>query len=351
VDLANRGVLWDNQNKYNIGLDAQFLRNRLSATFDAYKNYGYNLLTNLVSSPSILIGTPVPTENYSNVNAFGYEVSLTWRDRINKDWNYNVTTNFNWSDNKVLKRDVSTGDVGTFKDPTGKSTDMGYYGFHALGMFRTQADVDAWLAKYPNYKIFGNAPAPGMLYFEDVRGPKDASGKYSAPDGTITNDDQTYLTKKANNHYNLGINWGVSYKTLSLNVVMGMSWGGIGAIESSAINPATAYSNRPEFWTDHWTPENPNAKYPAPYYSFSYNVPTDFWWKSSFTFRVTTFNLSYSLPQRIANRAKFQGVKFYLIGTNPINFFNPYDYKDNINSSYDAFPVLRSFSFGVNLSL
>ncbi|HWJ26616.1 MAG TPA: hypothetical protein VNS32_08730 [Flavisolibacter sp.] len=40
VDLANRGVLWDNQNKYNVGLDAQFLRNRLSATFDAYKNYG-----------------------------------------------------------------------------------------------------------------------------------------------------------------------------------------------------------------------------------------------------------------------------------------------------------------------
>jgi hypothetical protein len=44
-------------------------------------------------------------------------------------------------------------------------------------------------------------------------------------------------------------------------------------------------------------------------------------------------------------------VRVYLIGTNPINFLNPYDYKDNANGSYDVFPQLRTYTFGLNLNL
>ena len=254
-------------------------------------------------------------------------------------------------DDKQIIVDQPVGNIGTYLDARGKSDDNGYLGYHSLGMFRTQTDVDSWLAKYPNYTEFGNAPKPGMLILQDVRGPKDASGNYTAPDGKITTDDQTYLNKHASNHYGLGFNWGVTYKTLSLNVVMGLSWGGVGAVESSARKVGNAYSNRPAFWADHWTPDNPNAKYPSPYYTFSYDVATDFWWRSSTSFRVTNFNLSYGLPQKWVSKAKINAAKIYLIGTNPINFFNPYNYKDNANGSYDVFPQLRTFTLGVNVNL
>jgi hypothetical protein len=269
-----------------------------------------------------------------------------------------VTTNFNWNDNRVLVADVPKGDIGTFKDQNGQSNDMGFYGYHALGILRTQAEVDAFVAQYHITDMLGYKPGtnnpirPGMLAYADIRGKQNAStGKYDGPDGVIDVNDQDYLKAKQDNHYGLGINWGVSYKTLSLNVVMGMSWGGVGSVESAARKVGTAYSNRPAFWSDHWTPDNTNAAYPSPYYTSTYDVATDFWWRSSFTFRVTTFNLSYSLPRDLTRKAGLNNVRLFLNGTNPINFFNPYNYKDNINGSYDVFPQLRTFNFGLNVNL
>jgi hypothetical protein len=48
-----------------------------------------------------------------------------------------------WSDNKQVKVDFDKGLTGTFRDPSGRSTDMGVLGLKSMGMLRTQADVDA----------------------------------------------------------------------------------------------------------------------------------------------------------------------------------------------------------------
>jgi TonB-linked SusC/RagA family outer membrane protein len=352
VDLANREVKWDNVDKYNVGIDMRFLKNRLSTSLDGFVDKRSDMLTALTSSPSILIGTSIPSENFAKVNTFGFEATATWKDNINKNWSYHVTTNFSWYDNKQLVVDVAKGNIGTYLDPTGKSTDMGYLGYHSLGIFRTQAEVDAWLAQYPSYTIFGQAPKPGMLYFQDIRGPQNtATGDYGKADGIITTVDQDFLKSKQENHYGLGINWGVAYKTIRLDVVMGMNWGGIGSVESAARKKAETYSNRPDFWTDHWNPYNTDAIYPSPFYVGTYDVATDFWWRSSFTFRVTNFNLSYSLPTNLIKKAGFNYVRIILTGINPISFFNPYSYKDNANGSYDVFPQLRSYSLGLNINL
>ena len=193
---------------------------------------------------------------------------------------------------------------------------------------------------------------PGMLYYADIRGKQDiTTGKYAGPDGIIDINDQDFLKAKADNHYSLGLNWGVAYKTISLNVVMGMSWGGIGSVESAARKLGTAYSNRPAFWADHWTTANINAAYPSPYYTSTYDVATDYWWRSAYSFRVTSMNLSYSLPGRISTKAGFNIARIYLTAINPLNFYNPYNYKDNANGSYDVFPQLRSFNLGLNFNL
>jgi len=351
VEIANREVHWDNVDKYNIGLDARFFNNRLSISTDAYIDYRSNMLSNLSSSPSILIGASLPSENFGKANTFGYELSTTWKDNINKDWSYKFTANFSWSDNKQIVIDQAKGLNGTYLDGLNKSSDMGFLGYKSLGILRSQEQVNALLAKYPNYKILGQAPMPGMLYFQDIRGPKDASGNYTAPDGTITSDDQDWLTPKQSNHYGLGFNMSVSYKKLSLNVVTGMSWGGIGSVESAARKVGNnIWQNRPAFWADHWTPDNPNAAYPSPYYAATYDVATDFWFRSSFTFRVTSLNLSYSLPQSLGKKFGFSNARVYMVGTNPFNLYNPYDYKDNVNGSYDVFPQLKTLTFGLNVN-
>lgn len=351
VEIANRAVHWDNVDKYNIGLDARFFNNRLSISTDAYIDYRSNMLSNLSSSPSILIGASLPSENFGKANTFGYELSATWKDNINKDWNYKITANYSWSDNKQIVIDQAKGLNGTYLDGLNKSSDMGFLGYKSLGILRSQAEVNALLAKSPNYKILGQAPMPGMLHFQDIRGPKDASGNYTAPDGTITSDDQDYLTPKQSNHYGLGFNMSLSYKKLSLNVVTGMSWGGISSVESAARKVGNnIWQNRPAFWADHWTPDNPNAAYPSPYYAATYDVASDFWFRSSFTFRVTSLNLSYSLPQAIGKKFGFSNARVYMVGTNPFNLYNPFDYKDNVNGSYDVFPQLKTLTFGLNVN-
>lgn len=348
VSIANYDLRWDDAIKYNAGIDMQFLNNRLSVSADAFLDHRKNQLTTLSSSVSLLIGATLPPENFSETKSFGYELSVGWKDNINSNWSYTINSFLSWSDNKMIIVDQPVGNVGTYLDVLGRSSDRGVYGFHYLGMFRSQQQVDDYLAKNPGYTIMGDAPKPGMLYYQDVRGPKDISGKYTGPDGKITEEDQDYLTPKSSNHYGLGFNFGITYKSLSLQVVSGMSWGGQNVRESAAIKKGSATSNRPEFWKDVWTPDNPNAAYPNPYYSNNYDRTSSFWFVSSFTWRVSNFNLSYTLPSRWASKAGFGSVRAFLVGTNPLNLYNPYSYRDN-TSNYDNYPAIRTFSLGLNV--
>ena len=348
--MANRQARWDDNTKYNVGIDAQFLKNRLSFTFDAYYDHRYNMLTALSSSVPLLVGATLPSENYATVNGFGTEISVGWNSKINNDWSYKVNTFFTWSDNKQVLVDVNRGLIGTYLDPTGRSSDMGVLAYHYLGMFRTQQDVDQYLEKNPGYTLFGAAPKPGMLYYQDVRGPKDASGQYTAPDGKITDADLDYLKPKASNHYGFGFNFSTSYKNLSFAAVIGGSFGGQAMVEGTARAQGTATANRPAFWADHWTPDNPNAKYPSPYYKDTYTVDSEFWYRSATQIAVRNFNVSYGLPTKWASKAKLNTARIYLVATNPLNLYNPYDYK-SYSGNYDAYPMLRSFSLGLNLGL
>lgn len=348
--MSNRQARWDNNTKYNFGIDAQFLKNRLSFGFDAFYDHRYNMLTALTSSVPLLVGATLPSENYASVDGFGYEISLGWSNKITSDWSYKINTFLSWNDNKQLKVDVDKGKLGTYEDPIGKSTDMGVQGYRYLGMFRTQQDVDSWLEKNPNYTIFGAAPKPGMLYYQDIRGPKDASGQYTAPDGKITDADLDFLTKKANNHYGLGFNVSTTYKNLTVSAIMGASFGGQAVIESSARSQATLTANRPQFWADHWTPQNTQAAYPSPYYRDAYNVVSEFWFVNALSAGMRNFNVSYNLPAQASKKLGLNNLKVYLVAVNPFNFYNPYSYK-TYSGSYDAYPTLRSFSLGLNLGL
>lgn len=346
--MSNPLVRWDNSTNFNAGLDATFLRDRLSFTADGYYNHNYNMLSNLTSSVAATVGAALPSENFGVVNTFGTEISIGWKDKIGSDFGYKINTFLSWSDNKYKKYDISTGLIGSDQDLTGKSGDQGVYGYKYIGMFRSQADVDAYLADHPGYKIFGQDPKPGMLYYEDISGTK-VNGQFTDPDGVITDADQTYLSKKKDNHWGAGLNWSVSYKSFNLAVLMGASWGGKSVVEGAAQKVATQYINRPAFWVDHWTEENTDAKYPSPFYTKSYDgVTSDFWLRSSTTVRVSNINLSYSLPEKRSRAMGLSNCRLFVVATNPFDLYNPYDYKSSYGA-YTSYPTLKSWSLGLNV--
>lgn len=350
--MPNPAARWDDDLKFNAGIDAKALNNRLSFTLDGFYDHRYNMLTSLTAAVPITVGSTISAENYNTINAYGYELSLGWNDRIGKNIDFNVGGFLAWSDAKAVKIDVDRGVIGTWEDPNGHSLDMGLKGYVYEGMFRTQADVDNFLTKNPDYTVMGKKPAPGMLYYKDIRGAKDPiTNQYAGPDGKIDENDQTFITNKANNHYSFGINVGAGYKGFRLDMVMSGSFGGVAQIESGARKQATSTSSRPAFWADHWTPENTNAAYPDPYYSTTYDLTSSFWSKSAFNFRMRTLNLSYTFPKFMTRKMGLEGLKVYLTATNPFNFYNPFDYRDNALGSYDVYPNLKTFAFGINVGL
>jgi len=359
ISMANSDVTWDDDTKINLGLDMQFLSNRLGVTVDAYQDYLRNMLAQPTASTPFLIGVSsgqIPTENNGSANVFGYELSVSWKDRVGKDISYYVSPFLSWNDNKILKKDQQAGIPGTWEDVIGGSADQGLKGFKTSGFFRTQAEVDAFMTTHPNYTIYGLKPAPGMLYYQDIRGQKNANapGGYDAPDGIIDDNDKTFLTKHQSNHYSGGFNFGGSYKNFTLQVITSLSWGGVSTIESDALSQGSATANRPNIWApgNYWTPETPNALLPSPYYmgKTGYNnVQSDFWLKSSFQFRMTNLNLSYAFPKNLSKKFGVADIRIYANMVNPFNFYNPFDYRDNGVSSYLNYPTVKTYTFGLNV--
>jgi TonB-linked SusC/RagA family outer membrane protein len=351
--INNPAVTWDHQTKLDYGIDAAFLKGRLTFTGDYWWSHLYKGLGGLTSTTPFTVGNTPPTENYYSNNTFGYELNVGWRDRITNDLSFNISTFFSWSDNKNIQEDISQGLIGTIQDHKGQSDDQGVLGYHSLGIIRTQADADAIIASRAqaaggaaNVKILGAIPQPGMINYEDLNG-----------DGVIGTDfsDQEYLSKKASNHKTLGFNFGITYKTLSLNVTSGASWGGTGTIPGTDINGFNGFrdytANKAVFWADHWTPDNPNAKYPSPAWTSNYAVTSDFWFVNSFTANIQNVNLSYTMPTKWIKVLGLASARLYGVCTNALSLYNPYPdhYKVGTGSLY-TYPTLRTFSFGLNAS-
>jgi TonB-linked SusC/RagA family outer membrane protein len=99
--IANELLQWESVTSKGIGLDASFLKQRLSLELDLYDKLTEGILT----SPSIYLTmgrATAPTQNTSDMQNRGVEITLGWRDKI-ADVNYSVSGNFAYNKNKVVK--------------------------------------------------------------------------------------------------------------------------------------------------------------------------------------------------------------------------------------------------------
>ncbi len=357
----NRDATWSDEFKNNVGIDARFMNNRLSLTMEGYFNKAYNILLERLGNTPVSVGGSMAPENYARVNTYGYEVSLGWADKIGEDFNYGVNTRFAWSDLTIKHIDYNEVDQQyPWNVRNGASEDVGMWGYDHLGMFMNQAEIDAYVSQYGIKSVFGtnvNDLKPGMLYYRDVRGPLQADGTFAAPDGIIDQNDQIQLSHKQNNLYSFGLTLKAGYKSFAFETVIAGSFGGyaeIGSTERKKLNNdiTRVYNNLPEIWGDIYDPEiNPTGTMPNPNWENIYNVSSDFWRVSAFRMRVTSMNLNYSLPKSLVERMKVSNARVYVSALNPFGLYSAFSYKDTYGTAWDAYPNLRTVSFGLNLTL
>ena len=161
-------------------------------------------------------------------------------------------------------------------------------GLRTIGMFRTQAEVDSWMARYPNYRLYDRVPQPGWLYFEDTNS-----------DGVISDSDMLPLYDNPTPFLSSGISLNLTYKEFSLSTNINAQFGGKIYYDSRARIAPAVNRNVLTLWQDRWTPDNPmEGKYPR-FDDPSLAKNSDFWAVDGTMIRINTMTLSYKAPQHL----------------------------------------------------
>jgi TonB-linked SusC/RagA family outer membrane protein len=366
----NRDVHWDKSYKANVGVDMNVLDSRLQMTFDAYREWNRDMLMNIAQTVPGTVGTQSAALNLGEMDSWGYEVGLTWRDKIGKDFKYHVGINTGYGDNKVLNMDFET-EYLYRQIQKGHRSDIGTWGMQSLGMFRSFQDIEEYFTKYNITSYLGMAKdkvRPGMLIYKDVRGAQQPDGTYAAPDGIVDKDNDQVALSNRSNPYGFTANLGAEWKNFSISAQVNASWGGYSLIPSSALKPGDGleFTNVPSFWnpdnmyvyqdvTDGAgnivLAQNRNAKYPNMAYSSVNSMSSSYWRVSGTRVRLNRLTLAYSVPSSLIKKVGIQSARLNVTGQNLLSLYNPYPYNfiDPMNS-YNAYPTLRQFTVGVNLT-
>ena len=374
TSAVNRDVHWDKSYKTNIGLDFQFLNKRLGVTFDWYYEKNREMLMNIAQDVPATVGTQSASVNLGEMNNWGWELSLNWRDKIGKDFKYRVGINTGYSDNEVLNMDFATQYVYR-QIQRGGRTDIGLWGMQCIGMFRSFQDIEEYFAKYNITSYMGmtkDKVRPGMLIYKDVRGAyDDATGTYAGPDGIVDKDnDQVHLSNRGN-IYGFTMNLGADWKGISLTAQFNANWGGYTTVPAQAIGVASGsnieFYNMPSFWNpDNMyvyqdiydgsgnlvMKENRDAYYPNLAYQSVNSVASSFWRISAARVTLNRLTLAYTLPKQWFQKVGVKNCRINVTGQNLINFYNPYPDKftSPMAGAYGAYPDLRKWTVGINLS-
>jgi TonB-dependent starch-binding outer membrane protein SusC len=337
-DVPNSSITWEKALYKNLGFDGSFFNRKFDFALDLYHRYNYDMLQQPTSTVPTTFGGGISDQNYGRLKSWGVEAMLNYNGSAGKDFNYNVSVNFGFSDNKVIRKYYGAGDTA-WRNPIGRRTDNGLEGYKSTGILRTQGEVDAFLSKNPDWTIDGQKLVPGYMNYEDING-----------DGRIDERDKTRIAPRESSLFGMGFNLGASWKGLKASVNIGLQVGGSVAYDKTARTPATETQRSLAMWKDSWSPENPNAKYPL------INAPlikeiSDFWVVSATAMRVNNAMLSYSLPTNMSARLKIPELRVFVTGTNLWTIINNQPYKDPATNLAVDYPALRTYTFGLNLSL
>ena len=368
---VNPDVHWDKTYKTNFGIDMAFLKNRMSANLDFYYDMGREMFASHQGTsyyPNTVGIQPAP-ENFGEVDTYGVELSLGWKDKIGKDMSYWVKLTTGYNDNKIRE----TGWKAAYdfdKLVRNERSDRGLWGYECIGMFRSYQEINEYFDKYSITKYLGNTKEnvhPGMLIYKDVRGQYDEStGTFGPADGIVDEQDYIKISHRASNPYGGTLNFGFSCKDFSISEQFGASWGAYSLVPTTMRKESySEYSNVSAMWKDMFVYEdiydannivtvaqNRNAKYPNIRYSSVNGAPSTFWKVSAATVQLRNMTVAYALPKEWLKIIGISSCRFNLTCQNVFNFLNPYPEGAWASwaGSYGYYPNLRKFTLGVNVS-
>ena len=344
--LVNPDLTWEKTREWNVGLDMIVLRD-ISFSLDYFTRKSYDILGRRTLSVPKSFGATLPAENYGEVSGHGIEMEVRYTKKI-AQWTLSAKGVFAYNIAYVDKQDVPE-NVRDADNPNGKP--LGYVKtLKYTKMLRTKEETAEFLAKNPNYTIYGYKPEVGTLLYEDVSGP---DGK---PDGKVDAYDVQVIKGALNyNPYQFGLFLSAEWKGIFAEILFQGQAGGTKTY-TDGYSRNTPVGNRSfAFWNDSWSESNPNAKFPRPApWGYTRNqYASTFWQRPAGFLRLKRVYLGYTLPKKISLKAGISKLQVYGSATNLGLFFSQFDedFHDPEVAQMMSYPVMQEYSLGLSITL
>ncbi len=345
--LVSPSLTWETVISQNIGLDFSLWNNKLDASFDLYTRDTKNMLMN-VQYPDIL-GTSAPKENAADLRTKGWEASITYKDRVNNDFSYDITLALADAQATITKFENPTGAIDNTYRVGQKLGEI--WGLETVGIFQTSDEV----AAAPDQSRIGNNWRAGDIQYADING----DGIISYGSNTVDDPGDRTIIGNSTPRYSFGINSGLRWKNFSANIF----FQGIGKADHWPTSgnwtwffPYNAGHVERYFITDTWTEDNPDAYFPAAHISTNdkKNLQTQSrYLQNAGYIRLKNLRIAYDLPSGLLSRVGIQSTQIFLAGMNLWEYTpmrKPLD-PESIQSGAIEYPMQRLFTLGLNLSL
>jgi TonB-linked SusC/RagA family outer membrane protein len=342
--LVSPYLTWETVVSKNLGLDVTLLKQRLDVSVDVYTRDTKNMLMN-VNYPDIL-GTTAPKSNAADLRTKGWELSASWKDHIDKDWQYGITLALSDHSTVITKYENPNGSLNDFY--VGKNIGE-IWGFQTAGIFQSDADA----ASAPDQSQLGTNWKAGDMQYADLN--KD--GKITRGNNILSDHGDLTVIGNTTPRYSVGFNGDLSYKNFSFNIFFQ------GILHRDFLpdngNWVSFYpfndSHIEKYWlTETWSENNRDAYFAAPTISTQTkkNIqPQSRYVQDASYIRLKNLSLSYNLPKGLVSKVGLSQVQVYLAGMNLWEYSKIHRPLDpEISDLHQQYYLQRIFTLGAKVN-
>ena len=339
---------WEQSRTFGVGVDLTLFKH-FSAVIDYYDR----------KTTGIIMDVPVPQEfglgaykdNVGSVSNRGVELNLSYNKHWG-EWRVSATANVSHNKNEVLDLGMEDKSRPMIDGNTIKKVGHqinAYYVYQTDGLFRSQAEVDAFNAKYNRESgttMFSRAFKPGDLKFVDVNG----DGKINENDRVICNSTTPAWT--------FGLNLSLGFKRFDLSMLFSGAAKVARIYNNEVFRTFTGDASHPStYWLDAWSDANTGSDVPRVWFdrtsnSDSRNIMSTFWVRNTSYLRMKNLQLGYNFPAELLSGAGISGLRVFYSAENLFTIDALPLRLDPETSSERAssYPLVQTHSIGVSLT-
>ena len=362
-------MTWETAQQWDFGFDLTMLGNRLNLTVDGYIRDTRDMLTEGIELPGVY-GAAVPEMNSADLRTKGYELTLSWNDRLTlagKPFEYSV--GFNLSDYKSVVTKYDNKDK-TFAKPYYEGMELGeIWGFVTDGLFQSDEEAKAYAESLDlSYVLKGQTGGwqAGDVKFVNL----DGDNKIGIGSNNVDNPGDRRIIGNSLPSLSYGINASARWNGIDVSAFFQGTGNHYWYPDGESMPFWGAYSYpylsflQKDFLKDVWSTDNTDAYFPrAMAYSASGGVLSnvnDRYLQNIRYLRFKNLTVGYTLPQQWTQKAGIESVRVYFTGENlcywsPLKkhskYVDPEGAIDRSGAYNNAFyPWQKSFLFGIDVT-